>query len=291
MPTVRVTTLLRLPVGVSRAVAVAQAGHVVVLGGLAPGDTTTGRVWVIDTARRVATAAGRLTTAVHDASGALLDGRPVVFGGGAATGVASVQAWAGGRSSVIGQLPTPRSDSAAAVIGATAYVVGGFTGASMARDVLATTDGRTFRTVARLPIGVRYPGVAAVGGKVYVIGGELATTEGTLRGGQTDAIQQVDPATGHVKVVAHLAHPLGHTTAFVLGHRVYVAGGRHGSAATSVVTVLDLATGRQTTVAHLPHALSDAAVAVVGTTAYLVGGETTGPSAPASSVLAVNAAR
>ena len=149
----------------------------------------------------------------------MLAGRAVVFGGGAATTVADVQAWDGRRTTTVGSLPQPRSDSAAASIGDTAYVVGGFTGQGMARDVVATTDGHTFRVVGRLRIGVRYPAVAAVGQYIYVVGGELATTEGTLAGGQTDAVQRIDPATGQVRVIGHLGHGLGHASAFAIGGR------------------------------------------------------------------------
>ncbi|HMC72597.1 MAG TPA: kelch repeat-containing protein, partial [Mycobacteriales bacterium] len=209
------------------------------------------------------------------------------FGGGAATTVADVQAWNGRRTSIVGSLPQPRSDSAAATIGATAFVVGGFTGHGMARDVLATSDGHSFRVVGRLRIGVRYPAVAAVGHYVYVVGGELATTEGTLAGGQTDAVQRIDPTNGEVRVIGHLGKGLGHATAFAVGGRLFVAGGRHGATATADVIEVSVQDGTWHRVGRLPRAMSDSAAAVVGSQAWLVGGETTGPSAPVTSVLAV----
>lgn len=285
-----VAPVMHLPVGVSRTVVVAMGSRLVVLGGLAAGDTTTARVWSVQPTTRTAHQVGSLRQAVHDASGALLAGRAVVFGGGASTTMSVVQAWDGSAATTIGAMPQPRSDSAATTIGATAYVVGGFSGKGMARDVLATTDGRSFRVVARLPIGVRYPAVAAVGGAVYVVGGELATTEGTLSGGQTDAVQRVDPSTGQARVIGHLGSGLGHATAFALGGRLFVAGGRHGATATSAVIAVDLTTGRAHRVARLPVALSDAGVAVTGSTAWLVGGETSGPAAPASGVLELRVA-
>ena len=285
-----VSTLLRLPVGVSRTVVVAQGSNLLVLGGLAPGDSTTARAWRIDVTTRHATQSAPLKTAVHDASGAIVAGKPTVFGGGAASTVAAVQQWSTAGGHVVGRLPQPRSDSAAAVVGTTAYVVGGFSGSGMTRDVLATSDGRTFRVVGRLRVGVRYPAVAAVGGAVYVVGGALATTEGTASGAQTADVQRIDVTTGKVTIVGRLAQPLAHATAFALGGALYVAGGRHGATATSAVVRIDLRTGAATRVASLPHGLSDAAAAVVGSTAYLVGGETSGPAAPASTVLALRAA-
>lgn len=280
-----VSTYLRLPVGVSRTVVVPEGSGLAVLGGLAPGDSPTARAWRVDLGRRSVSAARPLAMAVHDASGAMLGAAAYVFGGGAATTVAAVQQWTGSGSHTVGSLPQPRSDSAAAVIGGTAYVVGGFTGGAMARDVLATTDGRHFRRVARLPVGVRYPAVAAVGKDVYVVGGALATTEGTASGAQSNAVQRVDPSTGKATVIGHLPAPLAHAMAFSLGGALYVAGGRHGATATAAIERVDLSSGHATRVGSLPRAESDAGVAVTAGAAWLVGGETSGPAAPTNTVL------
>jgi len=279
-----------LPHGLSRTVAVADNGEIVLLGGLIAGDTTTSTVLRFDPATGTTTDAGRLALAVHDASGALLGGRAVVFGGGAATSVADVQAWRGGAGRVVGRLSRGRSDSAAAVIGATAYVAGGFDGAAMVRAIEATTDGAHVRTAGTLALGVRYPAVAAASGFVWIIGGQLATTESTRTGGQTADIQRFDPQTGRTVVVGHLPEPLGHATAFTLDGTVYIAGGRSGTHAVRTVWRLDQASGAVTAVGSLPGAASDLAAVVIGATAWLIGGESTGPTAPLRTVLAIRAA-
>ena len=56
---------------------------------------------------------------------------------------------------------------------------------------LATTDGRSYRSVASLQVPVRYPAVAAVAGKLYVFGGEAIT--GRQSGRPLTDIQEVDP--------------------------------------------------------------------------------------------------
>jgi N-acetylneuraminic acid mutarotase len=274
-----------LPQGLSRTVAVNTGNGILVLSGLAPGDVSTSRVVRIDPSTGVARLVGQLTKAVHDASGAFLAGQAVVFGGGAGTDVSAVQAMRGTRATVIGHLPVGRSDTASATANGTAYVVGGFDGHQLPRDVLATTDGRSFRTVARLALGVRYPAVAAAAGAVWVIGGQLATTEGTLAGAQTSDIQRIDVATGRVTVAGHLPTTLGHASAFALGGGVYVCGGRVGSTASSRIWRLDPATGHVVAVGRLPMAYSDMAAVVVGSAAYLIGGETTGPAAPIRTIL------
>ena len=288
-PRIVARTLFRLPTGVSRTVAVANGSRVLVLGGLAPGDSTTGRVWSVDVANRTARAAGALTTPVHDACGALVAGKALVFGGGAATTVSAVQQWQSTRSRRVASLPQPRSDSSSAVLGATAYVVGGFDGHRMVTDVLATNDGVHFRVVAHLRQGVRYAAVAATGHWLLVIGGALATTEGTATGAQSDLIQRVDVRTGRVDVAGHLPRPLAHATAVTLGGLVLVVGGRHGTTASRDISWVSGA-GFQRNVGLLPHALSDAAVAVVGDTAVVVGGETSGPGAPTDTVTSLRLA-
>src|SRR5437588_160486 len=139
----------------------------------------------VDPATHRVTVSRPLALAVHDASGAALAGSAYVFGGGAATTVATVQQWTARGGRRVAALPAPRSDSAAAVVGGTAYVVGGFDGRGMTRDVLATTDGRVFRKVARLAIGVRYPAVAAVGGAVSDAGVAVSGATAWLVGGET----------------------------------------------------------------------------------------------------------
>ena len=287
----RVAVAGELPHGLSRTVAVADNGQILLLGGLVPGDTTTSVVLRFDPVSGTTATAGRLALAVHDASGAVLGGRALVFGGGAATSVADVQAFTGGTGAVVGRLDRGRSDSAAAVLGSTAYVAGGFDGSAMVRTIDATSDGAHVRQAGSLVLGVRYPAVAAAGGWVWIVGGQLATTESTRSGGQTDDIQRFDPATGRTTIAGHLPEPLGHATAFALGGAVYVAGGRSGSQAVRTVWRIDPATGRATAVATLPRAASDMAAVVIGDKAWLIGGETTGPEAPLRTVLTVSIAQ
>jgi N-acetylneuraminic acid mutarotase len=270
---------------VSRAVAAEVGGRIVVLGGLTSGDVTTGRIVTINPRRWTSVMAGQLREPVHDASGASLSGQAVVFGGGSATEVAHTQTWSAGTSRILGELPGPRSDSAAVTIGSTAYVVGGFDGTRMARAVVATTNGRTFRAVAHLKEGVRYPAVTAFGGAIYVFGGELATTEGTSTGAQSRLVQRVDPTTGRTRVVGKLPWGIGHAMAFTLGGRLYLAGGRRGTVAARRIWQVDPTNATLTPAGRLPQAISDSAVVELSTkSVVLIGGETTGPFAPQTTI-------
>jgi hypothetical protein len=201
----------------------------------------------------------------------MLSGRMLVLGGGRVVADAVVQRIpTSGLSALIGRLPAPRADMAAVVDGSTVIVVGGGAGTAFQRGVIATTDGVTFRTIATLPVAVRYAAVAELGGRIYVFGGAGAA-------GDVATIQVVDVAAGTAHVLGRLPSTLSHATALVVGGRMLIAGGRHAGAALSTILEFDPATGRTTTAGRLPRAMSDAAGAVVGSTGYLLGGEARAP--------------
>ncbi len=276
---VTATTLaVRLPAPASRMVAVPAGGQLLLLGGLVAGSTSTQVLRLDPVAGTVATA-GRLAHATHDAGGAVLGGAALVLGGGVQASAGWVQAVpvGGGPGTVVGQLPQPRSDHVVVSDGTTAYVAGGYATGPELTDVLATTDGTTFRVVAHLAIGVRYAAGALVDGVLWVIGGEHGGTP-------VDAVQRVDLATGTASVVGHLPAPLSHASAAVLGGTLLVVGGLRGGVPVDAVQRIDTTTGATTVVGHLPAPAADAAVAVLADAAYVVGGQTTGGRTLASVV-------
>jgi hypothetical protein len=257
-----------LPRPISREVVLASNGVLVLAGGLAADKTSTSGVFRLDPASGRLTADGSLAAPLHDSSGAVVGAAAYVFGGGAATTIASVQRIEPhGTASVVGRLPQPRSDLVAVTVGGQAVILGGYDGSTTTPDVLATSDGKRFRTVARLPFGVRYPAVAAVGNDVYLFGGEHGGTP-------IDAVQKIDVAAGTASVVGHLPAALSHAAAGAVNGRIVIAGGRSGGQTTDRVLVFDPATGRTTQVARLPRAVADAGCAVLGNSLWLVGGET-----------------
>jgi outer membrane protein assembly factor BamB len=249
-----------------------------VLGGLSGGSSDQG-AYRVSAASGAASLLGNLSEATHDAAGADLGGSAFVFGGGAASAIASSQQLRpSGASSMPGQLPAARADASAVTIGSTAYVVGGYDGSTMDAPVLATSDGRSFRALVNLPVPVRYAAVAALGGRIYVLGGENA------QGQVVPTVQIVDP----VRRTVALGHPLpvalaGAATG-VLDGTIYIAGGLRGPGAgspTSTIYAFDPAAGRFLRAGTLPVAVSNAGAAVLSGRLYIVGGETAGgtPSA------------
>lgn len=260
---------IRLASGRSRAVALLVGSDILLCGGLTRAGSTTGSILRIDLRSGRVSAAGALPDPVHDAGGATLGNIGIIVGGGRlgpGSTVQRVRATGGARTS--GALPAARADLAAVVVGGKLLVVGGGTPSRADVHVLATTDGRTFRVVATLRVGVRYPAVAALGGLVYVIGGSTPS-------GDSRAIQLIDPRTGAVRIIGHLRLGLSHASAFVLNGTVLVAGGRTAGRAQDGVWRLDPTNGTVATAGRLPYAVSDAAAVVVGGVSYMIGGEDT----------------
>lgn len=263
----------------SRTVAVPRRRSVLVLGGRTAAKVSTSEL-VTWTPGRTAKVTGSLARRVHDSSAAVVGDHTLVLGGGDGGSVADVQdVDAAGQAVGVGRLPTARSDLSAVTVGGSAYVLGGFDDRAGVVEVLATTDGRSFRRVGALPGEVRYGAVVAVRGQVLVFGGEDER-------GPTDAVLAFDPRAGTVRRMATLPVALSHASAFLLGGQVYVAGGRTGDRRHAEIWRYDAGPKAFSQVGVLPEARSDAAVAVVGATAYLLGGET---PATVDSVVAVTA--
>lgn len=267
----------QLTAPLSREVAVpgAAGGSVSVLGGLTSSSSTTANVVNLAVPAGTPTAAGALANATHDAAGTILGGRVLVFGGGVLSSFTAVQAYpltAAGASAtgvVVGQLPQRRSDAGAVTIGKTAYVVGGYDGTAPDPQVLATTNGSSFRTVGSLPVPVRYPAVAALGRMVYAFGGQRIGGAA----GAVDDIQRIDTTSGKIQVVGHLPQALLGASAVTLNGVVYVAGGSTGPSDSGVIYAFDPAHNRALVAGHLIAPLSNSAVATVAGTAWLIGGE------------------
>jgi hypothetical protein len=249
-------------------VLLARGRDLLIIGGLSQRSVTTAAVTQLNPVTGRTTRAGRLAAASRGAAGALLGGQPLVFGGGVTGSIAAVQLLRPGRTAAVaGQLPGPRSGLCSVTLGSAAYLVGGYDTAGYDTAVLRTTDGTSFATVAKLPVPVRDAAVAGTGNDIWVFGGETLA-------GPTSSIQRVDVTAGRAAVVGQLPAALSGATAFTLGGRIFVAGGRGGGAgvASRAVVAFDPARLSVTAAGTLPVAVSNAASAVVGGTAFVVGG-------------------
>jgi len=261
----------KLPSAVSRPIVFPVAGGLLVIGGLTAADRTTSAILRVDLVSGSVRQAGRLPVPVHDAGGAVVGGRDLVFGGGSTAVTSAVQDVTPGSSPhTVSHLPQPRADHVAVSNGSAGYVLGGFDGVQGSTSILRTLDGRTFTVVGALPVSVRYPAVAVSSGSIWLFGGEHA-------GKQVSDVQRIDLATGRGSVAGHLPRPLAHAGAFTLGGAIFLAGGRSGDTQRDAVMRFDPATVRFIAAGHLPAARSDFGVTVKAGVAYLVGGESPKP--------------
>ncbi len=252
----------------------ASAGELTIAGGVSVSGVSAAGVYTLDTSNGALSRSGALLAPLHDASAAIVNGNPTVFGGGVSSSTTTVQSLSPslGQASAIGNLPQARSDSAATTIGRTAYVVGGYTGSTFDAAVLATTNGISFRKVANLPVPVRYPAVAALKGNIYVFGGQ------TANGLAASQIQMVDPTTGVARVVGNMPEPDTGAVAAALGGTIYVAGGNtsaaSGTAPISSIWAFNPVSGALLTAGTLRTPVAHAGLAVLGPRAWIIGGET-----------------
>lgn len=134
------------------------------------------------------------------------------------------------------------------------------------RPCLVTTDSLgAAEDVASLPEGIFDAGAAAVGGKVYLVGGKSQSE--TL-----DTILEFDPATNTTKVVYNLPVAIRLARAVAFDQKVYILGGRLGTTVVSTIRVYDPIEKTSQVVGNLPEPRYWGAAAVAGGKIYYGGG-------------------
>jgi YVTN family beta-propeller protein len=227
-----------------------------------------------------------LPEAVHDTAAVRLGGSVYLFGGGTNSGTQSDSIVRvpsnGGAAVVVGRLPAPSSDQAAAVIGRTAYVVGGYTGSRWLDTIVAWKPGSRAHVAARLPFPLRYAAVTAASGRLIVAGGSLES------GTASAAVLEYTPAVGRVRRIGSLPAATTHAAAATIGDIAYVIGGRGAAvgSATDRIVAIDTRTGRIRAAGTLSTARSDLAAVSLGRSILLLGGRTTDGTQATLSTLA-----
>lgn len=270
---------LRLPTGLRAPASITlAAGQALLVGGINGAGRPVAailRVTPTEVAR-----VGRLGAPLTGAAGASVSGVAYVFGGGRVGGTAGTAGDGGGQptaniervdpsgnSEVVDQLPVAVSGAGAAVVGGTAYVVGGFDGRHAVASVMAWQPGVGGHIVASMPVGLRDPAVVAVGGQLVIAGGMTAK-------GPSKALYGFDPRTNQVTGIAPLPMGLAHAQAAVLHGHVYLIGGQASvqGSQTDEILEYDPVTAHIAGAGRLPTPLSDAGVATLGDQVVLAGG-------------------
>jgi len=189
-------------------------------------------------------------------------------------------------------IPNPRQEhSTVAIDENTIAVVGGVSASDVPGEStdlvqLYSISSNTWRTVAPIPFRVNHPNVAAVGGKIYVLGGLVDDPTGTP--GSVDWIASgeshvYDPTNNSWTTLESMPNGTerGSATVGVHGKIIYLAGGMtflntSGQDAITPVTAFNTTSGHWQTLpsiaANIPEARQHAAGAVVGNTFYVACG-------------------
>ena len=193
-----------------------------------------------------------------------LDVRPSSTDVASASPVASSALPAAAAWRRVADIPTPRSEVAAAVLRDVIYVVGGFGGG----NVVETFNGDRWATGPHYPLPVDHAMAAGVdtgsGSAVYVFGGNVNGVA-TARSFRLSADQTWQE-------IAAMPAPRAQAAAAVIGGRVFVFGGAQSDRLFAPTYVYDTAADRWSTAAAIPTPRDHLAGVALGARACAVGG-------------------
>jgi hypothetical protein len=137
-----------------------------------------------------------------------------------------------GRWTALGPSRLKRAESGAARVGRSVYVVGGLIGPTTTNKVERyDVDQDRWVLVRPMPETLNHPAAVGYRGKLYVLGGYTGgvsnpgvPTEGIADA--SDAFLRYDPANDRWSRMPRMPVPRSAFAAAVIGHRLYVAGGR-----------------------------------------------------------------
>jgi N-acetylneuraminic acid mutarotase len=177
---------------------------------------------------------GHLPTTRSDLGVVTLGGHAYVLGGydgtGTPTQILSVDAH--GRSRPVGHLVRGVRYAATALVGHTAYVLGGEV-LGQELSTVQRVDLRTGRTrvVARLPGPLGHAAAAAVGGRILLLGGRTSPDR------QTSAMWWFDPVSRSFTPAGHLPFAVSDAAVASYRHDVWLLGGEDPSVTDRVAFV------------------------------------------------------
>lgn len=166
---------------------------------------------------------------------------------------------------VIGHLPQPTHDAAAAVLHGSVYLFGG--GSSVSEPTVVRINPADGTTANAAPIGEPLSdlGAVAIDGRAYLVGGYTGTEFAT-------AILRYSPS-GSTTVVARLPQGTRYAGVAAIGRTIYVVGGLTTSGASRAIYAFPL--GKKVRrIGTLPRPEAHAALAAVSGRLYYIGGRT-----------------
>ncbi len=168
-------------------------------------------------------------------------------------------------------LPLPKQEVAVARLDNHVYVLGGLGPGGGTRVDVYDVSTDSWEEGPRLPVGHHHGGAAAVGGKIYSIGG-FATEGGSFFGRPLPDVYELHPAQGTWIEKTPLPRARGAQTIAVVDEKIYSIGGRLAGPAIGDVSVYDPTTDTWTDLLPIPTPRDHLASGVLDGKIYVVGG-------------------
>ena len=213
----------------------------------------------------------QLTIPTHDAASSWIGANLYLFGGGQATSYDTIVQVKPPGAAVVGQLAMPLSDAGMTPYAGGALLIGGHNGNAFADGaVLYTRAGPALRAKAlfRLPVGLRYAGVAVSGKQLWILGGRT-------RSGMSREIYHYAPGFKRAEAVGRLPIAIDKAAAWAVPGYVLIAGGQTlAGVPQKTVYAFNELTRQVRVVGSLPSPMADMGYASDARGTYLVGGAT-----------------
>lgn len=263
-----------MPAGVAKFGAAAVGGRLYVVGGY----DTRRSLYVYDIAADTWSSGPNLPQGSDNLAVLEREGRIWALGGEAGTAVQvfdpATQAWASGPA-----LPAARFAAAAASLDGALHLAGGWNlsntaSASLTRHDRLAAGASTWSSAAALATARNAAGAAALGGRLYVVGGR---SPGIRASDQTSlaSVEVYDPVAGTWAAGPALPTARGSLAVAALGGRLYAMGGESTPGTVSdAVERFDPATQAWSTLAAMPLRAHGLAAVAVGDALYVMGGFT-----------------
>jgi N-acetylneuraminic acid mutarotase len=295
-------TLAPFPDPSEEVLGAAAGGKLYVFCGLAPGWKPKALVYEYDPASNAWTQKKPMQLPSHHVAFAVLNGKIYAFGGftlpdsGPPAWRPLDNAWdydpAADTWKALAPMPTKRGAAGAAVVNGKIYVTGGATSLPGVTEtgihptrphyVLATVEEydpatNSWRERRPLLVARNHHAVAAVGDKVYAIGGRIGSAFISSGSNNIDLVEMYDPAADTWTARERMPTPRSAIGAGVYNGRILVPGGevqdRRLLAAFKAVEAYDPALNRWQILPSMPHQRHGLAVGVIGDRLYTVSGD------------------
>lgn len=193
--------------------------------------------------------------------------------------LATAAAPTGGTWTTKAPAPTKRTEVAAAAVAGTIYVVGGFSEPSLRNlkdlaisDAVEEYDPATDRWTpkAPLPAGLHHAGAAAVGDRLYVVGGFTQSLFSVWH--PIASVYAYDSASNSWSERAPMPTARGALAVAELDGKLFAIGGYDGRGNSAAVEMYDPATNAWRAMAPLPTPRDHLAAAVAGRRIFAIGG-------------------